>query len=119
MTLRNIRVHWTGPEMDKAYLLLGKCPKLSKLDVAVSRSTTARLTPRETEMRRFFNSSTRQPRIADALGMDELLLIRGLDTVIVSHQSTKQIARKSEDERASLQGLLQAKLLGLRTADDG
>lgn len=118
LTARSIKVHWTGPECDKAFLLLAKCPRLKKLEIAISRSTTGSLTVRETEMRKYFTSG-RQPRIADALGMDELLLIRGLDEVTASHLPIKHAARKTEDERASLQGLLRYNLMLPRTADDG
>lgn len=117
MTLRKIRVHWTGPDSDKAFLLLAKCPKLSELDVVVSQTTTNDLTHRETEMRRYFTSK-RQPRIADALGLDELLTIRGMEKVKASHLSFKQGTRKTEDERASLEALLTEKLKAPRTTDD-
>lgn len=115
--VRKVKVHWTGPKSDEAFRILARCRKLKELAVVVSRSTTANLTPRETEMRKFF-TGLRQPRLPDALGMDELLQIRGIEHITVSHPLTKQADRRGEDERANLTGLLRAKLTQRRPGQD-
>jgi len=113
-SLRSVRVHWTGPLSDKAFTRLAKCQELKHLDIVVSKSTTIYETSREKEMRRYFRSN-KPVRLADALGIDELLTIRGLTSVCVSHVHARQTAKRTDEERANLQGLLRAKLrvLGL------
>ncbi|KAK0722778.1 hypothetical protein B0T26DRAFT_674441 [Lasiosphaeria miniovina] len=109
VTLNSVRVHWTGPESDKAFLVLAKCPTLKELDVIISKSTTSKLSKRETELRSWFTAQ-KPARITDALGMDELLLIRGLEAVTVTHLLARQGARRSDEDRASMLALLNAKL---------
>ncbi|KAM7209257.1 hypothetical protein V8F20_000595 [Naviculisporaceae sp. PSN 640] len=116
-SVRTVTIHWTGPKSDEAFRILAACRKLKNLTVIVSRSTTGRLTPRETEIRKFF-TGLRAPRLPDALGMDELLQIRGIEQVIVSHVSTKQADRRGEDERAHLEGMLRSKLTQPRPDGD-
>lgn len=110
-SLRSIKVHWTGLVSDKAFTRLAKCPELKHLEIAVSISTTFFETAREKEMQRFFRSH-RTTRLSEALGIDELLTIRGLTSVRVSHVHRKQAEKRRDEDRASLQGLLSAKLLG-------
>ncbi|KAM7193624.1 hypothetical protein V8F33_007717 [Rhypophila sp. PSN 637] len=112
--LRNVKIHWSGIKSNEAFLLLARCHKLKSLEVVVSKCTSFYLTARETEMRRYFVAQ-KAPRLPDALGMDELLLIRGIESLTVSHSPLKTGARRSEDERASLEGLLRAKLMLPRT----
>ncbi|KAK3340905.1 hypothetical protein B0H65DRAFT_275711 [Neurospora tetraspora] len=108
-SLRSIKVHWTGPVSDKAFSRLAKCQELRHLDIAISKSTTNFETPREKEMRRYFHSM-KPARLADALGIDELLSIRGLTSVCVSHVNGRQSTKRTDEERANLQGLLKFKL---------
>lgn len=109
-TVRQVKLHWTGPKSDEGFRALARCPRLRGLDIIISKSTTAYLTPRETEMRKFF-VSVRPARLPEALGMDELLLIRGIHRLIVSHTNSKLSVRRTEEERSSLLGLLESKLL--------
>ncbi|KAK3951709.1 hypothetical protein QBC32DRAFT_261847 [Pseudoneurospora amorphoporcata] len=109
-SLRSIKVHWNGPVSDKAFTRLAKCQELKHLDIVVSKSTTCFETPREKEMRRYFRS-LKPARLVDALGIDELLTIRGLTSVCVSHVNAKQNVKRTDEERANLQGLLRVKLL--------
>ncbi|KAK0621433.1 hypothetical protein B0T17DRAFT_591324 [Bombardia bombarda] len=108
-SLRSVKVHWTGPASDQAFALLAKCLGLKDLEVVISRSTTAYLTPREDEMRLFF-TALKPPRLAEARGIDELLTIRGMNNVSVTHLQARQGARRSDEERASLQVMLRTKL---------
>lgn len=112
--LRSVKVHWTGPVSNIAFTRLAKCQELKHLDVVISKSTTSFETPREREMRRFFHS-LKPARLADALGIDELFTIRGLASVCVSHVNGRQSVKRTDEERANLQGLLKFKLgvLGL------
>ncbi|KAK3333204.1 hypothetical protein B0T19DRAFT_483303 [Cercophora scortea] len=106
---RKVRVHWTGPVSDQAFLLLAKCPRLKELDIIISKSTTVYMTKREKELRKYF--TTQKPvRLVDALGIDELLLIRGLEAVSVSHLSTKQGGRRVDEDKVNLRALLRSKL---------
>ncbi|KAK3368096.1 hypothetical protein B0H63DRAFT_564856 [Podospora didyma] len=114
--LTSVKVHWTGPKSDKGFDLLAKCPKLKEFEIIISKSTTGNLTKRETQMREFFTSQ-KPPRLIDALGMDELILIRGVDTITVTHLQARQGARRSDEERANLGALLRDKLT--RAREDG
>ncbi|KAM7222432.1 hypothetical protein V8F06_002210 [Rhypophila decipiens] len=113
--LRNVKIHWSGTKSDEAFLLLARCPKLKELEVVVSKGTSLYLSKRETEMRRYFGAPKPAGRLPDSLGMDELLLIRGIERLTVSHTPLKVAARRAEEERASLDGLLQARLKLPRT----
>ncbi|KAK3692253.1 hypothetical protein B0T22DRAFT_503206 [Podospora appendiculata] len=108
-SVRKIRVHWTGPVSDQAFLLLAKCPGLKELEIIISKSTTAYMTKREKELRKYF--TTQKPvRLVDALGIDELLLIRGIENVSVSHLNTKQGGRRVDEDKVNLRALLRSKL---------
>ncbi len=65
-------------------------------------------------MNRYFVPQ-RPARLFDALGIDELLHLRGMVEVKVSHILAKQGSRRSDEERAGLQALLSDKLLLPRT----
>ena len=108
-SLRSVKVHWTGPVSDRAFTRLAKCKELRHLDIVISKSTTNFETPREREMRRYFHS-LKPVRLADSLGIDELLTIRGLTSVCVSHVNGRQSTKRTDEERANLQGLLRFKL---------
>ncbi len=109
-SLRGIKVHWVGADSDKAFKTVAKCNNLNRLHVVISRSTTFNLTPRQTELYLYF-SIQRQPRLYEALGIDELLELRGLFDVRVMHILAKQGSRRSDEEKAGLQALLNSKLL--------
>lgn len=107
--IRSVKVHWTGSVADKAFVALSKCPMLNELHIVISKATTRVLTKREIRMQRFFTPH-KPARISDVLGMDELLRIRGLEEVSVSHILLKQGSRRSDEDRANLQALLRSKL---------
>jgi hypothetical protein len=108
--IQNVKVHWAGPVSDRAFVCLGKCPKLERLDIAISKSTTRFLTARETELGAYF-APPKSNRILDARGINQLLKLRGLRDVVVSHILARQGLRRSDEERANLQALLRAKLM--------
>ena len=108
--LRGIKVHWNGPVAGKSFLKMATMPQLKRLILVVSKATTANLSERQEGMNRYFRQQSRQPRLSDALGMDELLEIRGLDQVDVMHIMAKQGFRRTDEEKANLQHLLRDKL---------
>ncbi|KAL1857064.1 hypothetical protein VTK73DRAFT_8143 [Phialemonium thermophilum] len=108
--VRRIKVHWNGPESDMAFRLVRRCSRLKILHLVISKATTNHLTRREERMQQYFRPQ-KPARICDALGMDELLRIRGLDTVFVSNITTRQGFRRSDDERANLHHLLNTQLV--------
>ena len=110
-SLREIKVHWNGPAADKTFKKLAKMPHLKRLTLIVSKATTANLSKRQEEMNRYFKPQSRQSRLSDGLGMDELLEIRGLDQVDVVHILAKQGWRRTDEEKANLQHLLRDKLM--------
>ena len=73
-------------------------------------------------MQHFFRS-VKPLRLCDALGIDELLALRGLEDVTVSHIPVRKVYRRSDknfrrpdEDRASLQALLWETLV--RPTDD-
>lgn len=105
-----VRVYWVGKEADKAFLKLSECLCLRDLTILISRNTTNKLNRREEEMAEFF-PARRSARLTEALGLDELLTIRGLSRVEVQHVGSRISERRSDDEKASLKALLDSKLL--------
>ncbi|EFX00472.1 hypothetical protein CMQ_7474 [Grosmannia clavigera kw1407] len=113
-SIRSVKVHWCGPKADLAFSLLASCPKLRQIHIVISKATTTALTQRQTEMLQYFPTQ-RSTRICDALGIDELLKLRGMTNVYVSHILAKQGARRTDEERAGLLLLLLDKLKGRRS----
>jgi len=115
VNIREIKVHWLGPEADTTFRMLAKMKQLKHLTLEVSKATTANLSKRQVEMNRYFEQQSRQPRLSDALGMDELLEIRGLESVDVHHILAKQGKRRTDEEKANLKHLLRDRLLQPRS----
>ena len=78
--IRRVIVHWGGPQSDKAFRVLAKCPNLEKLTIILSRWTVKYDNPRANLLKKHFWSPSKIP-LSDALGLDELLEIRGLSDV--------------------------------------
>ena len=108
--IQSVKVHWNGKRSAEAFAYLQKCIKLRNLAITVSRATTQNLTERETMMNDNFAYSKRD-RLSEALGIDELIELRGLHSVKVLHISARQGMRRSEEERANLQKFLEKNLL--------
>ena len=109
--VRHVIVHWCGDDSAKAFTLLAKCPRLETLNVSISKSTYSFVSPRAQRMRGYFPASYRTIRSSDLLGLDELLELRGLREVQVSHASNRSNTSMSvEMDRAGLASLLASTL---------
>lgn len=102
----SIKIHWCGLRADKAFQLLQTCPNLRHMVVVPSAATTRHLVPRQQLFNRFF-AHTSRPRLTDALGMDELLCLRGLLSVGVQHVPGRQGQKRTNEELANLNEILQ------------
>lgn len=104
-------VHWSGPESAKTFQLLKKIPKLESLGIAISKLTFIHLNERSTIMKNFFPLAFKNIRIADVLGLDELLEIRGLHQVgVMLAPSSRGGSQSHEMDRANLLELLSSRL---------
>ncbi|KND95379.1 hypothetical protein TOPH_00437 [Tolypocladium ophioglossoides CBS 100239] len=109
--VRHIVVHWCGNENANAFKMLRKCPRLESLTISISKLTYAYLSSRAQLMRSYFPGSFRNVRFSDISGLDELLEIRGLKTIQVSHAQVKgNTSLTVEMERAGLSSLLSGRL---------
>ncbi|KAL5599817.1 hypothetical protein FOVSG1_007629 [Fusarium oxysporum f. sp. vasinfectum] len=104
--VRDIKVHWCGPKSAKTFKKLAECDKLEGLTIIISKSTLANLSPRADLMKQFFPLSYRHVRITDILGLDEILTIRGLKEVSVTHLQTRSTNLTAETDRANLSEML-------------
>ncbi|KAH7041076.1 uncharacterized protein B0I36DRAFT_19034 [Microdochium trichocladiopsis] len=107
--VRSIKFHWCGPQADTAILKLKQCTSLESLCVVISRSTTRHLTKREQSFRPYFGHRTKA-LLTDALGVDELLQLRGLKKVEVCNVDRKRADQRNSDDRACLAALLLSRL---------
>ena len=107
--IKSVMVRWIGPESDKAFAVLGTCRRLRKLRICISQGTTEYPTAREAMMKTV--SLGRKTRLCDALGIDELLRIRGLAKIRVSHVNPFWDERRTEAERLRLEMLLRQQCL--------
>ncbi|KAK3357056.1 hypothetical protein B0T25DRAFT_449947 [Lasiosphaeria hispida] len=106
----SIKVHWTGAESHLAFTNLSKARNLTRLEVVISQSTTTIPTLREIDMRRYF-AVPRPIRLTETLGIDELMEIRGIKVLAVTHVGQRQgTVRSSEEDRVNLLALLSASL---------
>jgi len=109
--VRHIIVHWCGDDCAKAFKMLAKCPRLETLNLSISKSTYSFVSPRAQLMRGFFSASHRTVRASDLLGLDELLEVRGLKDVQVSHTPNRANAPMSNEmDRSGLSRLLSGSL---------
>lgn len=109
--VRSIVVHWSGPESAKTFQLLAKVPRLESLGVVLSKLTFIHLNERSTLMKNYFPLSFKNVRIADVLGLDELLEIRGLHQVgVMLAPSSRGGSQSHEMDRANLLELLSGRL---------
>ncbi|KAK0711429.1 hypothetical protein B0H67DRAFT_463602, partial [Lasiosphaeris hirsuta] len=106
LTARRIKVHLMGIEAHHAFHHLGNAPQLEELEIVLSQSTSVFPSVREMIMRRFFPAPPRLLRLTDSLGIDELLRIRGVKALAVTHVDPRQGDPRSEEDRASLLALL-------------
>ncbi|KAK1241711.1 hypothetical protein MKX07_007534 [Trichoderma sp. CBMAI-0711] len=111
--VRSILVSWSGPEAAKTFKLLNKLPKLDSLGIILSKLTYIHLNERATVMKSYFPLSFKVTRIADVLGLDELLEIRGLSRVgVMLAPPSRGGSQSHEMDRANLLELLTSRLTG-------
>lgn len=108
--IRHIVVHWCGPESDTAFKLLTKGLRLETLSINISKSTFMHLNERGNFMRSWFPLSYRTVRMSDTLGLDELLRVRGLSNVQVTHVQPKSNSQNMEMDRSCLWEMLSSEL---------
>ncbi|KAI1131613.1 hypothetical protein F5Y10DRAFT_261992 [Nemania abortiva] len=106
-TTIEIMFHWCGPKSDVAIRQLQEMKQLKMLSVVVSRSTTRHLTRREASIRNYF-SAKRSNWLPDALGWDELICLRDLNDIRVEHINKRKGDRRTDDDRQSLENMLNA-----------
>jgi hypothetical protein len=112
--VRHIAVHWCGPESARAFKALPQLLKLESLTLNISKSTLVHLNERAVLMRSFFPLAHRNIRMSDILGLDELLLLRGLQAVHVFNVQPKSNSHGVEMDRVCLWELLSSRLTGPR-----
>ncbi|RYP57912.1 hypothetical protein DL770_010547 [Monosporascus sp. CRB-9-2] len=108
-TVQHIKFDWCGPKADEGISQLQRCPKLKALNVIISKNTTRHVAKREEEFQKYFGVK-RTTCLSEALGIEELLELRGLTDVSVEHVPKRKMDRRTDDEKASLSALLKAKL---------
>ncbi|TFB06453.1 hypothetical protein CCMA1212_001589 [Trichoderma ghanense] len=117
--VRSILVSWSGPEAAKTFKLLNKLPKLDQLGIILSKLTYIHLNERATIMKSYFPLSFKVTRIADVLGLDELLEIRGLSRVgVMLAPPSRGGSQSHEMDRANLLELLTSRLTGPKEEDE-
>ncbi|KAI1752329.1 hypothetical protein F4782DRAFT_546969 [Xylaria castorea] len=117
--LSHVMFHWCGPQADSGIRQLQGMRQLEKMTVVVSKTTSKLLTHREQDIRRFFGSNKRSVlnSFPESLGWEELIVIRGLKTVLVEHVNKRKADRRTDEERRCLENMLQFYVR--RPADDG
>ncbi|KAM0481362.1 hypothetical protein ACHAPX_003466 [Trichoderma viride] len=117
--VRSIVVHWSGAESAKTFRLLAKMPKLESLGIVISKLTFIHLNERSALMKTYFPLAFKTIRIADVLGLDELLEIRGLHQVGVMLAPTSRGGSQSyKMDRANLLELLSSRLTRAKEDED-
>ncbi|KAI1743986.1 hypothetical protein F4680DRAFT_408095 [Xylaria scruposa] len=108
-TLSNVMFHWCGPQADSGISQLHGMRQLEKMTVVVSKTTSKLLTQREQEIRRFFGGNKRSilNSFPESLGWEELIEIRGLKRVSVEHVNKRKADRRTDEERQSLENMLE------------
>ncbi|KAI0544563.1 hypothetical protein F4679DRAFT_576741 [Xylaria curta] len=107
--LSHAMFHWCGPQADSGISQLHGMRQLEKMTVVVSKTTSKLLTHREQEIRRFFGGNKRSilNSFPESLGWEELIEIRGLKLVLVEHVNKRKADRRTDEERQSLENMLQ------------
>lgn len=113
--IRDLRFHWRGEESDVAINQLRRCGELKNLSVRISKMTLYYMNRRAEKMDRYFHEHrTMKVRLSEARGLDELLMIRGLETVSVKMAPVKVAQKMSEDEGWNLDRLLCDECMGTK-----
>ncbi|KAH6681839.1 hypothetical protein B0J14DRAFT_224322 [Halenospora varia] len=113
--IRDLRFHWRGEESDAAINQLRRCGELKNLTVRISKMTLYHMSKRAEKMDRYFHEHrTTKVRLSEARGLDELLMLRGLETVSVKMAPAKVAQKMSEDEGWNLDRLLHDECMGTK-----
>ncbi|KAI1312199.1 hypothetical protein F5Y03DRAFT_391166 [Xylaria venustula] len=108
-TLKKVMFHWCG---DQGIRLLQEMRQLDAMTVVLSKMTGNNLTQREKEIRQYFGTKrSSSSNLAETLGWDELISIRGLKHVEVEHIDKQKADRRPEADRKCLENMLVAYLL--------
>ncbi|KAI1661960.1 hypothetical protein F4813DRAFT_385632 [Daldinia decipiens] len=102
ISLERIKFLWTGLVADRAITELRRLP-LTRMTVVIGAFTTVYLTRQEALFRRYFQRAT--AHVTQALGVFELLELRGIESVRVECYGHR-LALMSEDDRLCLEHLL-------------
>ncbi|TWU76803.1 hypothetical protein ED733_005519 [Metarhizium rileyi] len=92
------------------FKLLSQLLRLESLTLNISKSTLVHLNERASLMRSYFPLAYRNIRMSDILGLDELLLLRGLQDVHVFNVQPKSNSHGVEMDRVCLWELLTSRL---------
>ncbi|KAI1811139.1 hypothetical protein GGS20DRAFT_593485 [Poronia punctata] len=106
--LSSISIHWCGNVSDKAFLQLKQLPHLENLDIVISKTSTLILSARERQIRAFFAPRRGLLTLPESLGFEQLISLRGLREVTVSHSCKSKAERRTDAEKAALQALLRS-----------
>ncbi|KAJ8126550.1 hypothetical protein O1611_g7088 [Lasiodiplodia mahajangana] len=111
-TIIHLMFHWCGLRSDVGIQQLHKMRQLVTLTVVVSRASSRHLSQRERDIRAYFNTKRNAFNwLPDALGWEELISLRGLGEVKVEHVNRRKGDRRTDDDRKSLENMLNSYLL--------
>ncbi|KAI0542320.1 hypothetical protein GGR58DRAFT_304548 [Xylaria digitata] len=114
-----VKFHWCGERADVGIRQLQGMKQLEKLTVVVSKTTSRFPTQREGELRKFFGTRRNTSgALAESLGWDELIAIRGLQRVSVEHIDKRKAERRTDGDRRCLENMLTFYLTRPRAAED-
>ncbi|KAJ8110338.1 hypothetical protein ONZ43_g5894 [Nemania bipapillata] len=109
---RRVMFHWCGARADIGISQLKGMEQLEVMTVVVSRATSRLLTHREQEIREFFGAKRNSYNtLPESLGWDELISLRGLKIVTVEHINKRKADRRTDEDRKSLENMLNRYLL--------
>lgn len=118
-TITHAMFHWCGARADKGISQLHEIQQLNKITIVISKTTSRFLSSREKEIRRFFTPKRgTSTALCQCLGWDELLNLRGLSQVEVEHVNRRTSDRWTDEERNSLQTMLNFYVLRPRTQEE-
>ncbi|KAI1501232.1 hypothetical protein F5X99DRAFT_409202 [Biscogniauxia marginata] len=115
--IRSVKFHWCGADADNGIQMLKDIKNLDQLVVIVSKNTSKHLTQREEEIRKFFTPKRAPRALPESLGFDELIELRGVQSVFVEHINKRKADRRTDDDVSSLEALLRVKVK--RAREDG
>ncbi|KAI0969427.1 hypothetical protein F4678DRAFT_463686 [Xylaria arbuscula] len=111
-TLKKVMFHWCGNRADEGIRQLQEMRQLDAMTIVISKMTGNNLTQREKEIREYFGTKrSSSGSLAETLGWEELISIRGLKHIEVEHIDKRKAERRTEGDRKCLENMLVAYLL--------